>query len=214
LIKAVIFDLDGVIAETEHVHIQAEKETMLKHGVKISADELHEYTGTTAKEMFTALIKKYELPTTFEEIFNDKEEIMFKLLEKEVEPTKGVIVLLLKLRQRRIKLGIGSSSHKRLIEYVLKKLNITSLFDAVIGAEDILNSKPNPEIFLTCAKRLHSKPSVCLVVEDSKLGVEAAKNAGMKCLGYRNPNSGNQDLSKADVVISDFSKLNIDDLLS
>jgi beta-phosphoglucomutase family hydrolase len=214
LIKAVIFDLDGVIAETEHIHIQAEKETMQKHGVKISADELHEYTGTTAKEMFKALIKKYELPTTFEEIFNDKEEIMFKLLEKEVEPTKGVIVLLLKLRQRRIKLGIGSSSHKRLIEYVLKKLNITSLFDAVIGAEDILNSKPNPEIFLTCAKRLHTKPSVCLVVEDSKLGVEAAKKAGMKCLGYRNPNSGNQDLSKADIVISDFSKLDIEDLLS
>jgi beta-phosphoglucomutase-like phosphatase (HAD superfamily) len=62
--------------------------------------------------------------------------------------------------------------------------------------------------------RLHAKPSVCLVVEDSKLGVEAAKKAGMKCLGYRNPNSGNQDLSKADIVISDFSKLDIEDLLS
>jgi beta-phosphoglucomutase family hydrolase len=214
LIKAVIFDLDGVIAETEHVHIQAEKETMLKHGVKMSENELHEYTGTTAKQMFTELIRKYNLNVTFDEIFNEKEKIMFKLLEKEVEPTKGVIVLLLKLKQRRVKLGIGSSSHKRLIEYVLNKLNITSLFDAVVGAEDIVNSKPNPEIFLTCAKRLHTQPEACLVVEDSKLGVEAAKKAGMKCLGYRNPNSGNQDLSKADIATSDFSKLNIEDLLS
>jgi beta-phosphoglucomutase family hydrolase len=214
LIKAVIFDLDGVIGETEHAHIQAEKETMLKHGVKISADELHEYTGTTAKHMFTSLIKKYKLSTTLEEIFNEKEEIMFRLLEEGIEPTKGVIVLLLKLKQRRIKLGIGSSSHKRLIEYVLKKLNIATLFGAVVGAEDIVNSKPNPEIFLTCAKRLHTRPGGCLVVEDSKLGVEAAKKAGMKCLGYKNPSSGNQDLSKSDMVTDDFSKLNIDKLLS
>jgi beta-phosphoglucomutase family hydrolase len=214
LIEAVIFDLDGVIAETEHAHIQAEKTTMLKHGVKISEDELHQFTGTTAKQMFTDLIRKYKLNVTFDEIFNEKEKIMFRLLEKEVQPTKGVIELIRKLKQIGIKLGIGSSSHKRLIEYILKRLDIAPLFDAVVGAEDIVNSKPNPEIFLTCAKRLHVSPEACLVVEDSKLGVEAAKKAGMKCMGYRNPNSGNQDLSKADFVTNDFSKLNIHDLLS
>jgi beta-phosphoglucomutase family hydrolase len=214
LIKAVIFDLDGVIAETEHVHIQAETETMLKHGVKITENELHQYTGTTAKQMFTDLIRKYKLNVTFDEIFNEKEEIMFRLLEKEVQPTNGVIELLRKLKQMKIKLGIASSSHKRLIEYVLKKLEIASLFESIVGAEDIVNSKPDPEIFLTCARKLHADPKECLVVEDSKLGVEGAKKAGMKCLGYRNPNSGNQDLSKADIVTSDFSKLDIRNLLS
>ncbi len=209
-----IFDLDGVIAETEHVHIQAEKETMLKHGIKISEDELHRYTGTTAKQMFTSLIRKYHLKTTFNEIFNQKEEIMFNLLERGVEPTRGVITLLYTLKKARIKLGIASSSHKRLIHYVLNKLQITGLFDSVVGAEDITNSKPDPEIFLTCARRLNVGPCECLVVEDSMLGVEAAKKAGMKCLGYRNPNSGNQDLSKADIVTDDFSKLGIKNLLS
>jgi beta-phosphoglucomutase family hydrolase len=213
-IKAVIFDLDGVIAETERAHIQAEKETMLKNGVQISEDELHRYTGTTAKQMFTDLIKKYNLPVTFEEIFRQKEEIMFKLIEKQIQPTKGVIVLILKLKQRGIRLGIGSSSHRRLIEFVLKKLNIASLFDAVVGAEDIVNSKPDPETFLTCAKRLRVSPHACLVVEDAKLGIEAAKSAGMKCLGYRNPDSGNQDLSKADIVTDDFSKLDVQYLIS
>ena len=214
MIKAVIFDLDGVIAETEHVHIQAETETMLKHGVKISENELHQYTGTTAKQMLTALTRKYRLHVTFNEIFNEKEEIMFRLLEKKVQPTNGVIELLRKLKQMKIKLGIASSSHKRLIEYVLKELEIAPLFDSVVGAEDVANSKPNPEIFLTCAKKLHAEPTECLVVEDSKLGVEGAKKAGMKCLGYRNPNSGNQDLSKADIVTNDFSKLDIRNLLS
>jgi beta-phosphoglucomutase family hydrolase len=212
--KAVIFDMDGVIAETEHAHIVAEKQTMLKYGIEISEDELHEYTGTTAKVMFTSLIEKYKLNTTFDRIFKEKEEILFKLLEEDVHPTKGVIDLLHKLKKMKIKLAVASSSHKRMIEYVLKKLKIIDLFDSIVGAEDIDRSKPDPEIFLVSAKRLNVKPKECIVVEDSKLGVEAAKKAGMKCLGYVNPSSGKQDLSKADFVADDFCKLDIQKLLS
>jgi beta-phosphoglucomutase family hydrolase len=212
--KAVIFDMDGVIAETEHVHIGAEKQTMLKYGIEISEDELHEYTGTTAKVMFTSLIEKYKLNTTFDRIFKEKEEILFRLLEEDVQPTKGVIDLLRKLKKMKIKLAVASSSHKRMIEYVLKKLKIIDLFDSIVGAEDIDRSKPDPEIFLISAKRLNVKPEECTVVEDSKLGVEAAKKAGMKCLGYVNPSSGKQDLSKADFVADDFCRLDIQKLLS
>jgi len=212
--KAVIFDMDGVIAETEHAHIGAEKQTMLKYGIEISEDELHEYTGTTAKVMFTSLIKKHRLDTTFDRIFKEKEEILFKLLEEDVQPTKGVIDLLRKLRKMKVKLAVASSSHKRMIEYVLKKLEIIDFFDSIVGAEDIDRSKPDPEIFLISAKRLNVKPEECIVVEDSKLGVEAAKKAGMKCLGYVNPSSGKQDLSKADFVAGDFCKLDIQKLLS
>jgi beta-phosphoglucomutase family hydrolase len=214
MIKAVIFDMDGVIAETEHVHIKAEKQTMLKYGIQISEEELHEYTGTTAKRMFKELIEKYKLDTTFEKIFNEKEKILFGLLEEDTKPTKGAIELLHKLKEMNIKLGIASSSHRKLIRYVLKKLKITHLFDSIVSAEDIVNSKPHPEIFLTSAKRLKVNPAACLVVEDSKLGVQAAKKAGMKCLGYINPSSGNQDLSKADIVTDDFSKLDVQKLIS
>jgi beta-phosphoglucomutase family hydrolase len=214
MIIAVIFDMDGVIAETERVHIKAEKQTMLKYGIKISEEELHRYTGTTAKSMFTDLIRKYKLDTTFDKIFNEKEKILFKLLENNVQPTKGIIELLHKLKEMNIKLGIASSSHKRLVEYIVRKLKIAHFFDSVVSAEDIINSKPNPEIFLESAKRLKLNPAECLVVEDSKLGIDAAKKAGMKCLGYRNPSSGSQDLSKADFVTDDFSKMDILRLLS
>jgi beta-phosphoglucomutase family hydrolase len=214
MIRAVIFDMDGVIAETEHIHIEAEKQTMLKYGIKISEDELHKYTGTTARSMFTDLIKKYKLDTTFDRIFNEKERTLFKLLDEDVQPTKDVIDLLHRLREIGIKLGIASSSHKRLVEYVLKKLKIIHLFDSVVSAEDVMNSKPDPEIFLLSADRLKVNPAECLVVEDSKLGVEAAKKAKMKCLGYQNPNSGNQDLSNADLVTDNFSKIDITKMLS
>jgi len=213
LIKAVIFDLDGVIVESESAHIEAEQQTFLKYGVRISSDELHKYTGTTAKLMFTELIRKYKLNATFEEIFRQKETILFKLLEKDAEPTKGVITLLKKLKSKGIKLAIGSSSTKKQIKYVLSKLDIEHLFDSVIGEEDIVRSKPDPEIFLKAAAELDVNPSECLVVEDSELGVEAAKRAHMKCVGYINPNSGDQDLSKADTVTDDFSRLDIGTLL-
>jgi beta-phosphoglucomutase family hydrolase len=213
MIKAVIFDMDGVIAETEHIHIEAEKQTMLKHGVQITEDELHRYTGTTAKHQLTELIEKYRLDTTFEEMFEEKEKIMFKLLEEDTQPTKGVIELLNKLKEKCVKLAVASSSHKRLVQYVLRKLGITQLFDSIISAEDVLHSKPDPEIFLMSAKKLNVNPTECLVVEDAKLGVEAAKEAKMKCLGYKNPHSGNQDLSRADIVTDDFSSLDIQELL-
>lgn len=213
MIEAVIFDLDGVIVESENAHVEAEKQTFLKHGVQISAEELHRYTGTTAKVMFTELIRKYKLNTTFEEMFRQKENILFRLLEEDAKPTKGIITLLGKLESKRIKLAIGSGSTKKQIKYVLSKLGIARFFDSVVGAEDILHSKPDPETFLRAANELNVNPNKCLVVEDSELGVEAAKRAHMKCLGYRNPNSGNQDLSKADIITDDFSKLNIATLL-
>ena len=214
MIEAVIFDLDGVIVESENAHITAEKQTFLKYGVKISAEELHRYTGTTAKAMFTALIAKYRLTTTFEKMNNEKEKILFKLLEQETEPTKGVISLMQELKRRGIKLAVGSSSTRKLIDFVLKKLNITSLFDCIVAAEDVAHSKPDPEIFLKAAARLGTNPSQCLVIEDAALGVEAAKRAGMKCIGYRNPHSGNQDLSQADITISDFSKLTVAEIIA
>jgi HAD superfamily hydrolase (TIGR01509 family) len=111
-------------------------------------------------------------------------------------------------------LAVASSSHRRLVQYVLRKLEITRLFDLIISGEDVAHGKPDPEIFLMSAKRLKVRPAECLVVEDAKLGVEAAKEAGMKCLGYRNPHSGNQDLSKADIVTDDFSSLDVQKLLS
>ena len=211
--KAVIFDLDGVIVESENAHIEAEKQTFMKYGLAISAKELHSYTGTTAKAMFTKLIAKYKLNTTFEEINLQKEKILFNLLKQDAEPTKGVLGLLQELKRRGIRLAIGSSSTRNLVDYILKKLDITRLFDCIIAAEDVEYSKPNPEIFLKAAIKLEISPSQCLVIEDAQLGVEAAKSAGMKCIGYRNPHSGNQDLSKADIVTDDFSELDIEEML-
>jgi beta-phosphoglucomutase family hydrolase len=213
MIKAVIFDMDGVIVDSEPMHIEAEKQTLLKYGVKITTAELRTYTGTTAEFEFNDLIRKYKLNTTANTLFNEKEDILFRLLEERTEPTKGVIDLIKNLKQHGFKLGIATSGHRKLARYYLDKLGIEPLFDTVVCAEDIARSKPDPEIFLKAAQRLGAEPTECIVIEDAKLGIEAATRAGMKCIGYSNPNSGNQDLSKANWVVSDFTKLDLQRLL-
>lgn len=211
--KAVIFDMDGVIVDSEPIHIEAEKRTLLKYGVKITTEELRMYTGTTAEFEFNELIWKYKLNTNAETLFNEKMDIMFRLLEKGIEPTKGVIDLIKDLKQQGFKLGIATSGHRKLAHYYLNKLGIASFFDTVVCAEDITRSKPDPEIFLKAARELGIDPAECVVIEDSKLGIEAASKAGMKRIGYCNPNSGDQDLSKADLIISDFSQFTPRNLL-
>jgi len=214
VIKAVIFDMDGVIVDSEPMHIEAEKQVLLKYGVKITAEELRTYTGTTAEFEFTDLIRKYKLETTADELFQEKENILFKLLKEKTQPTEGVIQLIKSFKNYGLKLGIASSGHRKLVNYFLQKLKIERFFDSVVCAEDISRSKPDPEIFLKSANALRVEPVECIVIEDSTLGVKAAKLAGAKCVGYRNPNSGNQNLSGADLVIDDFTKLDIQKLLS
>jgi len=214
MIRAIIFDMDGVIVDSEPAHIEAEKQIMMRHGVKVTTEDLRSYTGTTAEFEFTDLISKHHLRTTPEKLIREKDVILFELLEKETQPTKGVITLIRDLKQHGFKLGIASSGRGKLVFYFLKKLKIEHLFDTVVCAEDITHSKPHPEIFLKAAEGLREEPENCIVIEDSKLGVEAAKRAGMKCIGFRNPNSGNQDLSKADLIVDDFTKLEIQGLKS
>jgi len=214
MIRAVIFDMDGVIVDSEPAHIEAEKRIMMQHGIKATTEDLRSYTGTTAEFEFTDLISKHHLRTTPEKLIREKDVILFELLEKETQPTKGVITLIKDLKQHGFKLGIASSGRGKLVFYFLKKLKIEHLFDTVVCAEDITHSKPHPEIFMKAAERLREEPENCIVIEDSKLGVEAAKRAGMKCIGFRNPNSGNQDLSKADLIVDDFTKLEIQRLKS
>jgi beta-phosphoglucomutase family hydrolase len=214
MIKAVIFDLDGVIVDSEDAHIESEKRAFARYGVNISAAELHKYVGATAKAMFTELINKYRLKTTFQKMIKIKEENLYRLLDEDAEPMEGVIDLIDRLKEANVKLAIASSSNKKWIEHIMEKLGITLLFDRVVGAEDTAHSKPDPEIYIKAAGALGLRPDECVVIEDAELGVEAAKRAGMKAVGYRNPKSGNQNLSKADVIIDNFSSLEITALVS
>ena len=116
------------------------------------------------------------------------------------------------LYQRGIKMALASSSPRSHIDAVLKMFNLTDYFHAIVCGEDTKEGKPSPDIFLNAAKIINTLPEDCIVIEDSYNGVLAAKAANMKCIGFKNPNSGNQDLSNADKIVTSLEDINIETL--
>jgi len=206
--------MDGVISDSEHLHKKIEVKLFKKYGISLNSEDLGHYTGRTYEVLFNDLIKKHNINTTAHDLYGEKEEMMVECFERELMPTVGVIDFISKLKSMRLKLGVASSSTNRIINLSLKKLKVLNHFEAIVSGEDVVNSKPHPDIFLKAAKDLSLKPVECIVIEDAKYGIDAAISAGMKCIGYKNPNSGNQDLSKADTVINNFKELDLEKIFS
>ncbi|MFA5792722.1 MAG: HAD family phosphatase [Candidatus Gracilibacteria bacterium] len=208
---AIIFDMDGVIIDSEPIHIESEKLAMQKFGVEISDDELATYTGKTAKFMFEDLIKRYKLGITPKELADQKREFFMPALTSKGEAVPGVIDLIHSLKADGKLLAVGSSSRRGLIDFVLTKLDLTSYFDVIVSADDVTRSKPDPEIFTKAFLKLKEiDPTLnledCVVIEDSSAGITASNSAGIKCIGFQNQNS-NQDLSQATIIIDSMTKV-------
>lgn len=200
--KAVIFDMDGVIIDSEPVYNGIHEKMLRDFGVKEILDVPEDYTGMTNSAVFKIVREKYNLKQTVEEISAYQLKVILEEFSRlEDEPIDGIRDLLALLKEQQIKTAIASSSARKLIETVVKKFNLMAFFDVIVSGEEVPAGKPAPDVFLEAARQLHVSPENCLVIEDSKNGTIAAKAAGMSCIGFKNPNSGNQDLSRADNVV-------------
>ena len=212
MLEAVIFDMDGVLIDSEPFHLVVNEKIFANLGINLSEDEYHSFIGTTHKDMWTIIKNRYNLPQSVPELVNMQVSGNIDYIKNEEIQSikiKGITDLLSRISRENIKIGIASSSPNEVINLVIKKLNISDYFSAIVGGEEIKKGKPAPDIFLKAAKRLEEKPSDCIVVEDSKNGTLAAKAAGMKCIGFKNPNSGNQNLEKADLIIDNYDSLTV-----
>ncbi|MBN1071056.1 HAD family phosphatase [Clostridium botulinum] len=208
--RAFIFDMDGVIIDSEPIHRQVHGEIMNTLGINISKGELALYAGATNEYIFTKLKERYGIKKSVSELMDYKSKLIInKVKEESLEPINGIRELLNALRKNNIKIAIGSSSPRSLIEAVIDKFNLHSAFDCIVSGEEVERSKPYPDVYIEVSKKLGINPEKCIVVEDSHNGVQAAKSAGMKCIGFNNVNSGNQDLSKADVMVDTIRKIDI-----
>ena len=209
--KAVIFDMDGVIIDSEPIHFGVDMQTMREFGVNISKDELNKYVGTTNEYMLNDLINKYKIQKSIKEILEYKMELTIRRIkETKINAISGIPELLISLKHNNIKTAIGSSSPKELIITVIEKFQLGKYFDCIVSGDEVKEGKPKPDIYLEVSKRIGVNPEECIVIEDSRNGVLAAKNAGMKCFGFRNVNSGNQDLSKADIIVDSIRNIDIE----
>ena len=208
--KAVIFDMDGVIIDSEPIHFETDMETMKYLGCNISIEELEKYVGTTNEYMIADIKKNYNIKKSVEEIINYKVEMVKnKIVQSDLEPIEGIRELLIYLKKKNIPAAIASSSPKEFINVVVSKFKLQEYFKYIVSGEEVESGKPAPDVYIETAKKLGISPKECIVVEDSKNGVIAAKAAGMKCIGFQNINSGNQDLSKADIIVNSIGEIKL-----
>ena len=213
--QAVIFDMDGVLVDSEPFHVQNEKLMFHKLGLDISDEEHARYMGTATDVMWEQIIRERNLSldvaeTTMQTI---QQEIPYFQSFDKIDPMPGLVNLLEKLQKSGIPMAVASSSDKAIIDIILEKSGLRKYFEHAVSSSEVGKSKPEPDVFLHAAKLLGVAPENCLVFEDSKNGIKAAKAAGMVCIAYAGGNSGHQDQTQADRRISDFNELDFDNLL-
>lgn len=201
----VIFDMDGVIIDSEPIHFTCEKEMFKQFGIAVSDEEHNRFVGTPDETMWSILDSRYGLPVKIAEAIQLCRSLYMSGLKKyPIVPIPHIPELLAELAGKGFSLALASSSPHEQINYILETFGFKAYFQATVSGEDVREGKPNPDIFLKAAQMAGVAPWNCLVIEDSHHGVTAAKKAGMTCIGFVNPNSGSQDLSQADQIVHSF----------
>lgn len=210
--RAFIFDMDGVIIDSEHIHAVTKVQALRFFGMDVDEGSLHleDYVGRSAKSFFSDAIARFpELGDDWRVLAKKKHELYVDFLRNslDLKPIDGVVELLARLKEKGYRIGLGSSSVIENIRIVLTRFGIMDYFDAIAAGSEVENAKPAPDVYLLAAERLGTAPACCTVIEDANAGVKAAKAAGMRCIAIRNPNSGKQDLSMADVIIDRYEEI-------
>lgn len=209
MIKTVIFDMDGVIVDTEPVHYYAYRQHFIDLGIDVSDEMYATFTGNSTKNVYERIKNTFGLDHDVEHLVNTKREIFNNAFDVKEDLTtlEGVFELIENLHNNGMQLILASSSARVTIERVFGRFALHKYFAHIISGEDFPKSKPHPAIFLKAAELSGHKKSECIVIEDSTNGIEAAKAAGIYCIGYKSFHSKLQDLSKADMVIERFDEL-------
>lgn len=205
---AVIFDMDGVITDSERWNVQATIDILKEEGAQISGQELSLFSGKTQETIWKTLKERFQLCKDVEFYVKQFVEVRDHMLEivGGVQPMPGVTELIEKLHTRGIPLAIASGSSVSDIESYMKKLGIRECFQDIVSGCDCKEGKPSPEIYLRAAEAVGYPSGKCIVVEDALNGMKAARAAGMLCVGYVPPTSYITDVSYADVVIQHFDE--------
>ena len=204
----IIFDMDGVLLDSEPMHQEIIYEVFQLKGIAFDKAYIETLTGMSAFPMWEKVKRDAQRSESVEELIKFHRDYLFKRLsEVKVPLVPHVKDVLEKFKNEGKHLSLASSSARKLIDIFTQQTNIAHYFEVIMSGDDVKYSKPNPEIFLKVAQWYGLPATQFTVIEDSTNGVKAAKSANMRCIGFDNPLSGGQDLSQADLLIHSKQEL-------
>ncbi len=211
-LKAVLFDMDGVIVDTEPLHRKAYFSTFDDLEIEVSEELYTSFTGASTKKVCTTLIERFQLTQSHEELALIKRKYFrhFFYNDTDFNLLPGVKSLIENYFDNNIKLVLASSASMVTIDMVFEKFDLEKYFIGKISGADLKESKPHPEIFLLASEIANEPKGNCMVIEDSTNGIIAAHYAEIFCTAYKSEHSVGQNYEKANLVISDFSEIEVE----
>ena len=209
--EAVIFDMDGVLIDSEPIHVDIERKLFDKLGISVSTEIHRSYLGTATEYMYRDLISRFGLSASVSELlqFDDLFRCDYFRQLKELNLNVGVLNWIREIRESGLKLGVATSSSPSLAAILLERCEINSLFDVIVTTSDAGKSKPFPDVYLLAARKMSVSPANCIVFEDSPNGLSAANKAGMFCVGVQTNSVDIHELSAAEFLIQSFEKTSL-----
>ncbi len=206
--KIIIFDMDGVIVDSEYTFLGTKTDMLRDEGFETDISYQYQFMGTTFDFMWQKMKDELDLPREVSDYIEEMDRRRELLIERDgVRSIKGAQKLIHWLADHGYRLAVASSSPMRDIMRALTELAIVDCFEVKVTGDDVAHSKPAPDVFLRAAELLGVDPSICTVIEDTKNGSRAAKAAGMYCFGFSNPDYPAQDLSAADKIVADYEDI-------
>jgi HAD superfamily hydrolase (TIGR01509 family) len=210
MIKAVIFDMDGVMIDSEPLWEKTERILLAKRGIDYNPTYRDKIVGLNQNDSGRLMKETFNLIETVEEIIAERIEILLDLYEKELELMPGLLPILKGLKESEFLLALASSSPIRVINFVLDKFSLREFFSVVVSGDFIELGKPHPDIYIYTAKRLGIEPRECVVIEDSINGVKAAKGAGMICIAVPDKRLEQREFQIADLVVDSLGMISVE----
>lgn len=206
MIKAIIFDKDGVIVDSEPIQFQAFKEEVAQYGGVFTLEDHKKIClGKGSGQTYVILAKKYHIDDV-ESFTQNRRERYQKLSMEKLQMRIGALKLIQTL-YKHFPLAVASGSLEKILQHDLDKFNLSQYFKIIVSGQ-YHKSKPDPELFLVTAGKLGIAPNNCLVIEDTESGVQAAKNAGMKCIAVPHAITAHQNFNQADIIVHSMGEIN------
>ena len=216
MVKTVIFDMDGVLVNSEPLHHEVSLVHYKDLNIEVTDDIFATFTGNSNKMIYQKLKDRFELQQEIEDLILAKNNLFIDAFDKkeDLELMPGVKDLIIDLHKNGVQLIVASSSEMEIIDKVFERFDLNQYFTHKVSGNDFPESKPNPAIFIKAASYSKAPIEECVIIEDSTNGIKAAKAAGIFCIAYKSERVDSQYKSLADVIIYDYKDLNLEKMKS